>query len=223
MGVSAKRIPFRMTVLVILTMATGCRTSEETFLPMRSGPRVGILPFEVKGELGEDMGRLAQDILISAFFERTSFPIIERGKLDRLFIEQDIGDGNRNLLPLEAVVQGHITALGPSNESRNYLLWQSQSCQTQVVLDVRCIDVKSGEVLFSGKRSLTIDTSDNLTIIYLWTVHECERDLSEHTLREAIEEFLEYSVDQIEIALKRAHAKSYTQPENRVSTSGANG
>ena len=176
---------------------------DEVALVKREGPKIGIFPFDVKGDPGIDIGKMAQDILVTSFFKRTKLPIVERHKVETLYDEQNRSNMSQRILPVDAIVQGHITAISPSTESRNWLLWQEKYKKLEVVVDIRCIDVRSGEIIFCDKGRAVISSTNNFKVLFIWPVIESDKEVSEEAIRGAIEDFLWYSVDKIAQAVKQ--------------------
>ena len=189
-------------LLLILTAACSVLSSTPPPILDRTGPRLGILPFDVQGAIDRDLGHMAQDILTTAFFEDTDLRLVERAKLAELFAEQKLSRLDRDVLPLEAIVQGHITAISPSKESRNWLLFKTVYRTLEVVVDIRCIDVRTGEVIYSAKGREEITATNELTLLFLWTIMESDKEVSQDAIRGAIEDFLEDSVEGIARVVK---------------------
>lgn len=194
---------------LLLVLSAGCGQLFRKAPPIeRTGPRIGIRTFDVQGSLDENLGVLAQDTLVSAFFRNSSLRIVERDMLEQLFEEQRRSGMDPKLLPLEALVRGKITGMKPSIEERNYVLWQSRYRRLEVAVDLRCINVHTGEVIYAVKDSAVITRTNRLTILFFWTVKDRDEEIGQPEIRDAIEDLVQGSVKNIARAVDRI---PYTQ------------
>jgi curli biogenesis system outer membrane secretion channel CsgG len=127
-----------------------------------TGPkrRVGVVDFENKTAYGQSgLGGAAADILITEITKTGKFIVIDRQKLDKLMDEQKLGQTGAidpataakmgKILGLNAIVTGAISNYGVSQQGTVL----SKSQVVDVTIDIRVVDVESGQVLYadSGK------------------------------------------------------------------------
>ena len=131
-----------------------------------TGPkrRIGVVEFDNKSAYGQGrLGTAASDILITELVKSGKFIVVERDKLNKVLEEQKFqGQGMIDpatavkigqQLGLEAIVVGSVSQFGVKKEGSDYLLAQSKRQVADVTVDIRLIDVQSGQVILadSGK------------------------------------------------------------------------
>ncbi len=131
-----------------------------------SGPkrRIGVVDFENKSAYGQGrLGTAASDILITELVKSGKFIVVDRDKLDKVMAEQKLQSQGMTdpqtavklgkLLGLEAIVTGSVSQFGVKKEGSDYLITQSKRQVADVTVDIRLIDVQSGQVILadSGK------------------------------------------------------------------------
>lgn len=131
-----------------------------------TGPkrRVGVVDFVNKTAYGQNrLGGAASDILITEIAKSGKFIVVDRDKLDKLMAEQRLGtsgaiDPNTaarmgKLLGLNAIVTGAISDFGVETTGADYLIAARKKQVASATVDIRVVDVETGEVLYadSGK------------------------------------------------------------------------
>jgi len=131
-----------------------------------TGPkrRIGVVEFENKSAYGQGrLGQAASDILITELVKSGKFIVVERDKMNKIMEEQKLQSQGMidsqtavkigQIMGLEAIVVGAVSQFGVKKEGSDYLLAQSKQQVADVTVDIRVIDVQSGQVLYadSGK------------------------------------------------------------------------
>ncbi|MEF3280887.1 MAG: CsgG/HfaB family protein [Elusimicrobiota bacterium] len=174
-----------------------------------TGPkrRIGVVEFENKTAYGQKrLGQAASDILITELVKSEKFIVVERGKLDKIMAEQHIQQQGMidavtavkigQILGLEAIVVGAITEFGVRKEGSDYLLTQTKQQVAEVSVDIRVIDVQSGQVLLadSGKG---VTKSKKGSFLGMGTKGGYDETLEGEALRAAIVKFVDNISNQI--------------------------
>ena len=131
-----------------------------------TGPkrRIGVVEFENKSAYGQGrLGGAASDILITELVKSGKFIVVERDRLNKVMEEQKfqaqgLADPQTvarigQIMGLEAIVVGSVSQFGVKKEGSDYLLTQSKRQVADVTVDIRLVDVQSGQVILadSGK------------------------------------------------------------------------
>lgn len=131
-----------------------------------TGPkrRIGVVEFENKSAYGQGrLGGAASDILVTELVKSGKFIVVERDRISKLMEEQKYqAQGMTDpmtvakigqLMGLEAIVVGSVSQFGVKKEGSDYLLTQSKRQVAEVTVDIRLVDVQSGQVILadSGK------------------------------------------------------------------------
>src|SRR5258708_6570710 len=122
--------------------------------------RIGVVDFQNKTTYGANrLGTSASDILITELAKSNRFIVVERDKLDKLMEEHKLGmtgaiDPNTaakmgKILGLNAIVTGAISQFGEETEGSEYLITQSKSQVVKCTVDIRVVDVETGQVLYA--------------------------------------------------------------------------
>lgn len=163
---------------MIALLATGCAASQKTTLQQAvssnvtqhvesayTGPkrRVGIVDFENKTAYGTRLGSAASDILVTELVKSGKFIVVERDKMAKLMEEQKLGMTGAidpktaasvgKMLGLNAIVTGSISQFGVATTGSDYLITQSKKQVASCTVDVRVVDVETGQIIWadSGK------------------------------------------------------------------------
>jgi curli biogenesis system outer membrane secretion channel CsgG len=134
-----------------------------------TGPkrRVGVVDFENKTAYGQRLGTAASDILVTELAKSGKFIVVERDKMGRLLEEQKLGLTGAvdpktaaqmgKLLGLNAIVTGSISQFGVATTGSDYLLTQTKKQVASCTVDVRVVDVETGQIIWadSGKGEST--------------------------------------------------------------------
>ncbi len=131
-----------------------------------TGPkrRIGVVEFENKSAYGQGrLGGAASDILVTELVKSGKFIVVERDRLNKVMEEQKFQSQGMadpqtavkigQVMGLEAIVVGAVSQFGVKKEGSDYLLAQSKRQVADVTVDIRLIDVQSGQVILadSGK------------------------------------------------------------------------
>lgn len=131
-----------------------------------SGPkrRIGVVEFENKSAYGQGrIGGAASDILVTELVKSGKFIVVERGRMARILEEQKLQSQGLidpataarvgQVMGLEAIVVGSVSQFGVKKEGSDYLITRTKRQVAEVTVDLRLIDVESGQVLLadSGK------------------------------------------------------------------------
>lgn len=212
----------QMAGLTILAVMAGCapstrvqerqaRSANETKTVESSmtGPkrRIGVIDFENKTNYGDSrIGRSATDILITELVKTDKFVVIERDKMTKLLDEQNMGKSGLineataakagKLLGLNAIVTGAISQFGAKKEGADYLLGQNKRQITEATVDIRVVDVETGEILYadSGKGVSTKKTGQ---VLGMGTRSSYDETMEGEALRAAIVQFTKNIVSQV--------------------------
>lgn len=167
-----------------------------------TGPkrRVGVVEFENKSAYGQGrLGGAASDILVTELVKSGKFIVVERDRLSKIMEEQKFqGQGMIDsatavkigqVLGLEAIVVGSVSQFGVKKEGSDYLLTQSKRQVADVTVDLRLIDVQSGQVILadSGKG---MAKSTKASFLGMGTKGGYDETLEGEALRAALVQFV---------------------------------
>jgi curli biogenesis system outer membrane secretion channel CsgG len=166
-------------IIVAMIVAAGCAPSRsvkqqqalsvdvtEKVQSSLTGPkrRIGVVEFENKSAYGQGrLGGAASDILVTELVKSGKFIVVERDRLNKVMEEQKFQSQGMTdpatvarlgqVMGLEAIVVGSVSQFGVKKEGSDYLLTQSKRQLAEVTVDLRLIDVQSGQVIMadSGK------------------------------------------------------------------------
>src|SRR5882672_7129956 len=170
--------------------------------------RIGVVDFVNKTTYGANrLGTSASDILITELAKSNRFIVVERDKLDKLMEEQKLGmsgaiDPNTaakmgKILGLNAIVTGAISQFGEETEGSEYLITQSKSQVVKCTVDIRVVDVETGQILYADSGS-GLARKHTGGILGLGTRAGYDETLEGEALRAAIVKFVNNIVDQVE-------------------------
>jgi len=169
--------------------------------------RIGVVDFENKTTYGANrLGTSASDILITELAKSGKFIVVERDKLGKLMEEQKLGmsgaiDPNTaakmgKILGLNAIVTGAISQFGETTEGSQYLLTQSKRQQVKATVDIRVVDVETGQILYADSGAGLASKSTG-GVLGLGTRAGYDETLEGEALRAAIVKFVNNIVDQV--------------------------
>ncbi len=211
---------FLLTAAVVL--AWGCAPSKsvkkgqtmsvdetEKVTSKYDGPkrRVGVVEFENKSAYGQGrLGGAASDILVTELVKSGKFIVVERDRMAKILEEQKLqGQGLIDsvtavkvgqLMGLEAIVVGSVSQFGVKNEGSDYLITQSKRQIAEVAVDLRLIDVQSGQVILadSGKG---LAKSSKGSFLGMGTKGGYDETLEGEALRAALVQFVQNAASQL--------------------------
>lgn len=174
-----------------------------------TGPkrRIAVVEFENKTAYGQKrLGQVASDILITELVKSDKFIVVERDKINKIMEEQKfqqsgLVDSNTavkigQILGVEAVVIGAVTEFGVRKEGSDYLIAQSKQQVAEVNVDVRVIDVQTGQVILadSGKG---VTKTKKASFLGMGTKGSYDETLEGEALRAAIVKFVDNIANQL--------------------------
>jgi curli biogenesis system outer membrane secretion channel CsgG len=174
-----------------------------------TGPkrRIGVVEFENKTAYGQNrLGQAASDILITELVKSGKFIVVERDKINKIMEEQKFQQSGivdtqtavklGQILGLEAIVVGAVTEFGVKKEGSDYLLAQSKQQVAEVSVDIRVIDVQTGQIILadSGKG---ITKSKKASFLGMGTKGGYDETLEGEALRAAIVKFVDNISNQL--------------------------
>jgi curli biogenesis system outer membrane secretion channel CsgG len=128
-----------------------------------SGPkkRVAVAEFENLTPYGQRrLGAGISDILATELSQTGAFILLERERLDAVMKEQGLGMSGvisektapqvGQLIGANAIVTGAVTQFGVRTEAQDLILTASKKQVASCVVDVRLVDVSTGQVLWAG-------------------------------------------------------------------------
>ncbi|OIN99102.1 MAG: hypothetical protein COX65_08205 [Elusimicrobia bacterium CG_4_10_14_0_2_um_filter_56_8] len=167
-----------------------------------TGPkrRIGVVEFENKSAYGQGrLGGAASDILVTELVKSGKFIVVERDRMNKIMEEQKLQSQGMTdpqtvakigqVMGLEAIVVGSVSQFGVKKEGSDYLLTQSKRQVADVTVDIRLIDVQSGQVIMadSGKgRAKTTKSS----FLGMGTKGGYDETLEGEALRAALVQFV---------------------------------
>ena len=167
-----------------------------------TGPkrRIGVVEFENKSAYGQGrLGGAASDILVTELVKSGKFIVVERDRMSKIMEEQRFQSQGMTdpqtavkigqVLGLEAIVVGSVSQFGVKKEGSDYLLTQSKRQVADVTVDIRLIDVQSGQVILadSGKG---MAKSTKASFLGMGTKGGYDETLEGEALRAALVQFV---------------------------------
>jgi len=167
-----------------------------------TGPRrrIGVVEFDNKSAYGQGrLGQAASDILITELVKSEKFIVVERDQMNKMMEEQKLQTQGLidaqtavkmgQIMGLEAIVVGSVSQFGVKKEGSDYLLTQSKQQVADVTVDIRVIDVQSGQVILadSGKGQAK---SKRKSFLGMGTKGGYDETLEGEALRAAIVKFV---------------------------------
>lgn len=167
-----------------------------------TGPkrRIGVVEFENKSAYGQGrLGGAASDILVTELVKSGKFIVVERDRLNKIMEEQKFQSQGMTdpatvarigqVMGLEAIVVGSVSQFGVKKEGSDYLLTQSKRQVADVTVDIRLIDVQSGQVIMadSGKG---MAKSTKASFLGMGTKGGYDETLEGEALRAALVQFV---------------------------------
>jgi len=169
--------------------------------------RIGVVDFQNKTTYGANrLGTSASDILITELAKSNRFIVVERDKLEHLMAEQKLGlsgavDPNTaakmgKILGLNAIVTGAISQFGEQTEGSEYLITQSKNQVVKCTVDIRVVDVETGQVLYADSGA-GLARKHTGGVLGLGTRAGYDETLEGEALRAAIVKFVNNIIDQV--------------------------
>src|SRR5688572_12605912 len=169
--------------------------------------RIGVVDFQNKTAYGAArLGTSASDILITELAKSNRFIVVERDKLDKLMEEQKLGTSGAidprtaakmgKILGLNAIVTGAVSQFGEVTEGSEYLIAQSKRQSFKATVDIRVVDVETGQVLYADSGA-GLARKKSGGVLGLGTRAGHDETLEGEALRAAIVKFVNNIVDQV--------------------------
>lgn len=173
------------------------KETEEIKGPKR---KVAVIDFENKTRYGERrLGEAVSDILITELSKSNRFILVEREKFDELIEEQEFERSEYfapdqqaktgRMLGLNAIVTGSVSQFGIHTEGSNCLLWSTKRQVASATVDVRIVDVETGEISYSETGSGEAKRSYS-QVLGIGTTGGYDELLEQQALRQAIVKFV---------------------------------
>jgi curli biogenesis system outer membrane secretion channel CsgG len=185
MKTSLKVAPMRLGLVLLMIGAMGLPTMVIAAQPPGSllvaqaktgqKKRIAVLDFDggsisgnpyAAGFLGLGAAKGVGDLVINKLVDNGTYRVIERGKIDQILQEQNLGDSGRvdastaakigKLLGVEAVLVGSITQFNVDSKAKGFsvggLFGNSSVKNTAIVqLTARLIDTETGEIIATAQ------------------------------------------------------------------------
>jgi curli biogenesis system outer membrane secretion channel CsgG len=98
------------------------------------------------------IGKQASDMLASKLIKSNNFLVFERTDLTKVQMEQGIS-GDASLVGVDALIIGSVTEFGRSISGKSGFLSSTKVQTARAKVDVRIVDVKTGQAFFSATGS----------------------------------------------------------------------
>lgn len=187
--------------------------------------RIGVVDFKDKsGFLGDRVGSLASTMLVTELTKTDKFIVVEREQLERVLEEQRLLQADHDdewwlssearsrrrsfdpsksvevrtgeLLGLNDIIVGVVSEAGTRMETKDYLVAQSESQMAEITVDVRTINVETGQVILAdsarGKARVT-----TRVVVGLGARAGRDHTLESKALRSAIVQLTENIISQV--------------------------
>src|SRR5882672_8896373 len=169
--------------------------------------RIGVVDFQNKTTYGANrLGTSASDILITELAKSGKFIVVERDKIGKLMEEQKLGMSGAidpataarvgKILGLNAIVTGAISQFGEETEGSEYLITQSKDQIVKCTVDIRVVDVETGQVLYADSGA-GLARKHTGGVLGLGTRAGYDETLEGEALRAAIVKFVNNIIDQV--------------------------
>lgn len=180
------------------------KESEEIKGPKR---KVAVIDFENKTRYGERrLGEAVSDILITELGKSNRFILIEREKFDKLVAEQELERSKYfapdqqaemgRMLGLNAIVTGSVSQFGVHTEGSNCLLWSTKKQVAEATVDVRTVDVETGQITYTETGSGSAER-DYTQVLGIGTSGGYDELLGQKAFRQAIVKFVKNLEEQL--------------------------
>ena len=181
----------------------------ETVSSKYDGPkrRIGVVEFENKSAYGQGrLGGAASDILVTELVKSGKFIVVERDRLNKIMEEQKFqAQGMADpmtvakigqVMGLEAIVVGSVSQFGVKKQGADYLITQSKRQVAEVTVDIRLVDVQSGQVILadSGKGQAK---STKASFLGMGTKGGYDETLEGEALRASLSQFINNIASQL--------------------------
>ncbi len=136
------------------------RSAPKSTVQNYRGPkrRIAVIDFQNKTPYGKrELGDSATDIIVTELQKTGQFILVEREKVQALLDEQRFSNSEAvepvtaakigRLLGASAVVTGSVSQFGQKEEGVDCLFYQRRSQIAEATVDIRMVDVSTGEIL----------------------------------------------------------------------------
>lgn len=174
-----------------------------------TGPkrRIGVVEFENKSAYGQGrLGGAASDILVTELVKSGKFIVVERDRMEKILAEQKLQGGGLidqatavkvgQIMGLEAIVTGSVSQFGVKKEGSDYLITQSKRQVAEVAVDLRLVDVQSGQVILADSGKGTAKTT-KASFLGMGTKGGYDETLEGEALRAALVQFVTNAASQL--------------------------
>ena len=105
----------------------------------------------------DPMGKQASDMLYNRLVTSGQFLVFERPDLEKIRGEQRL-TGGENMVGVDTLIVGSVTEFGRSNEGKVGFLSATRNQVAKAKVEVRLVDVKTGQAFFSATGSGSANT-----------------------------------------------------------------
>ncbi|MDA5193300.1 CsgG/HfaB family protein [Govanella unica] len=112
----------------------------------------------------DPLGKQASDILAARLVESGKFLVFERGEADRVKQEQQLSGGAGSLIGVDTLIIGSVTEFGRSTGGEKGWLHKTKVQLAHAKVDVRLVDVRTGQMFFSASGSGEATTESGETL-----------------------------------------------------------
>jgi curli biogenesis system outer membrane secretion channel CsgG len=205
-------------VLIVMSGCSGVSVKKEQAITVKetekveskyTGPkrRIAIADFENKTKYGaRRLGTSASDILLTELAKSGKFILVEREQMNKILEEHKLAMSGvvdsasaveaGKLLGVNALVTGSISQFGVKEEAMDAILVQTKQQIAQAVVDLRVIDVETGEIMYadSGKGEVKKKFGQTLGV---GTKGGYDETIEGDALRAAIVKFVDNIISQV--------------------------
>jgi curli biogenesis system outer membrane secretion channel CsgG len=191
-------------------MKTGPKVEQDKKYPPKPRSerlKVGVMEFEDRSNYGRgNLGTGASTVLGTELFKSQQFRVFEREKIDKVLGEQQFQHSGAvdattavqigKIVGLDCVVFGAVTKFGFRTEGKDLLVYRKKMVACDCTVDVRVVDVKTGELLYADQGDGTALKAAS-RVLGLGGSMGFDQTLAEDSLRAAIVKLLDNIVDQL--------------------------
>jgi len=142
------------------------------------------------------IGKQASDMLASKLIKSNNFVVFERTDLNKIQKEQDI-TGDTGLVGVDALVIGSVTEFGRAITGKSGFLSSTKVQTARAKVDVRIVDVKTGQAFFSATGAGEANTESGEIAGY-GSRAEYDETLNDRAISAAISDMIDKLVSSLE-------------------------
>jgi curli biogenesis system outer membrane secretion channel CsgG len=174
-----------------------------------TGPkrRVSVIKFENKSAFGRGkLGSAASDILTTELSRSGGFIVVSRADTEKIQEEQvfsqsaavnpETAAASGRILGLNAIVTGSISQFGIKTIGSSFIVGNQKLQQATATVDVRVVDVETGQVLFADSGTGVYETKTT-EVLGIGNQAGYDETIGGNALRAAIAQFIDNLLDQM--------------------------